>query len=56
VVIHLTERGRTNYAVARTEWAAEVSVAAGGDSSDLDAAVGLLTSIKDGLTGSRPVK
>jgi DNA-binding MarR family transcriptional regulator len=54
VVIHLTERGRTNYDVARREWAAAVSAAAGDDSSDLDAAVGLLTSIKEGLTGSRP--
>lgn len=54
VVIHLTERGRTNYAVARQEWARAVSEAAGRDTTDLDAALALLTTIRDGLVETRP--
>ena len=54
VVIHLTESGRTNYTVARGEWAAAVSAAAGGEAANLEAAIALLATVRDGLTASRP--
>jgi DNA-binding MarR family transcriptional regulator len=54
VVIHLTERGQTNYATVRHEWAEEVSAAAGHDTSHLEATLALLTVVRDGLVASRP--
>ena len=54
VTVSPTARGRANYAEARHEWAIAVGEAAGGDDAHLDAALALLTSIKDGLVESRP--
>lgn len=54
VTVSPTERGRANYAAARHEWATAVSEAAGGDATQLDAALTLLTTVKDGLTKARP--
>jgi DNA-binding MarR family transcriptional regulator len=54
VTVHLTDRGRSNYALVRHEWAAAVSAAAGGDTTNLDAALTLLTAVKDGLARTRP--
>jgi DNA-binding MarR family transcriptional regulator len=53
VTVHLTERGRSNYSLVRHEWAATVSAAAGGDTTNLDAALTLLTAVKDGLASTR---
>lgn len=53
VAVHLTERGRTNYAVVRQEWAAAVSAAAGGDTGDLDATLKLLKAVESGLVAAR---
>ena len=55
VRVQLTARGKTNYALVRAEWGAAVSAAAGGDTTNLDAALALLTTIKNGLTTRRPV-
>ncbi|MGN9838288.1 MarR family winged helix-turn-helix transcriptional regulator [Nonomuraea sp. H19] len=54
VTVHLTERGKANYAIVRQEWAAEVSAAAGRDTGDLDAALQLLRAVVDGLVAARP--
>lgn len=54
VTVSPTEHGRSNYALVRHEWATAVSEAAGRDATHLDAALTLLTAIKDGLTTSRP--
>jgi DNA-binding MarR family transcriptional regulator len=54
VTVSPTDRGRDNYALVRREWAAAVAEAAGGDTTHLDAALTLLTAVKDGLTRSRP--
>jgi DNA-binding MarR family transcriptional regulator len=54
VRVQLTRRGRTNYTTVRSEWAAAVCAAAGGDTTNLDAALALLTTIKTGLTTLRP--
>ena len=54
MTVHLTERGSTNYALARREWAAAVSVAAANDTSKLDAALKLLGQIQAGLVKLRP--
>jgi hypothetical protein len=54
VRVRLTHRGRTNYTTVRREWGAAVYGAAGGDTTNIDAALALLTSIKNGLTTMRP--
>jgi DNA-binding MarR family transcriptional regulator len=54
VTVHLTERGRTNYALVRQEWAAAVSAAADHDTRRLDAALTLLTAVETGLARTRP--
>jgi DNA-binding MarR family transcriptional regulator len=54
VTVSPTDRGRANYARVRREWATAVRRAAGGDTTHLDAAVSLLTAVKDGLAADRP--
>jgi len=54
VTIHPTERGQSNYAVVRQEWASAVSAAADGDTSNLDAALALLSTVETGLVRTRP--
>lgn len=54
VSVHRTRRGAENYALVRKEWGAAISAAAGGDSSGLDAALTLLSSIEAGLISTRP--
>ena len=54
VTVSPTEHGRANYALARHEWATAVGEAAGGDDTHLDAALTLLTAIRDGLVKARP--
>jgi DNA-binding MarR family transcriptional regulator len=54
VTVHRTERGARNYALVRKEWAASVSAAAEGDTTNLDAALSLLTSVETGLIKMRP--
>jgi hypothetical protein len=54
VTVRLTERGKSNYALVRQEWASAVSAAAGGDTSHLDAALALLRAAEAGLTSARP--
>jgi hypothetical protein len=54
VAVSPTERGRTNYALVRHQWAAAVAEAAGRDETNLDAALALLATVKDGLVGTRP--
>jgi DNA-binding MarR family transcriptional regulator len=53
VTVRATEHGRANYALVRREWAAAVSAAAGQSTGDLDAALALLTKVKDGLVEAR---
>jgi len=55
VTVHLTDRGTTNYELVRQEWGTAVSAAAGNDTSNLNAALSLLTAVEAGLTGTRPV-
>jgi hypothetical protein len=45
---------RTNYALVRREWATAVAAAVGYDTTNLDAALALLTAMENGLTTSRP--
>jgi DNA-binding MarR family transcriptional regulator len=54
VTVSPTERGRINYVRVRREWAKVVSEAAAHDNTHLDAAIDLLTAIKNGLTATRP--
>lgn len=54
VTVHPTDRGRSNYALVRQQWADAVSAAAGHDTSHLDAALALLTAVEKGLTENRP--
>jgi DNA-binding MarR family transcriptional regulator len=54
VTVHPTERGRSNYAIVRQEWATAVSAAADHDTNNLDAALTLLTAVERGLTKARP--
>jgi DNA-binding MarR family transcriptional regulator len=54
VTVSPTERGRRNYALVRHEWATAVAAAAGHDAARLDAALSLLTAVKDGLIKTRP--
>jgi DNA-binding MarR family transcriptional regulator len=53
VTVHLTDLGRTNYVVARQEWAGAVAAAAGHDTTNLDAALALLTAVETGLVTAR---
>jgi DNA-binding MarR family transcriptional regulator len=53
VTVHRTERGLSNYALVRQEWAAAVS-AAGGDATNLDPALALLRAVEAGLVRTRP--
>ncbi|WP_329321770.1 MarR family winged helix-turn-helix transcriptional regulator [Streptomyces sp. NBC_01262] len=54
VTVHTTDQGRTNYALVRREWATAVAAAVGYDTTNLDAALALLTAMENGLTTSRP--
>jgi len=54
VTVHLTTRGKNNYALVRQEWAEAVSDAAAGDSSDLDCTLTLLAKVEAGLISTRP--
>jgi len=54
VTVHATERGISNYALVRREWAAAVSAAAGGDQANLDAALAVLHAVEAGLVRMRP--
>ena len=53
VTVQLSERGRGHYELARNEWAAAVASAAGNDTRQLDAAIELLTRVRDGMTSVR---
>jgi hypothetical protein len=53
VTVRLTERGTSNYALVRREWANAVSAAADHDASDLDAAFAPLGVVEAGLTSTR---
>lgn len=54
VTVHLTQRGSSNYASARREWATAVATAAESETSNLDAALRLLDKIQAGLVKMRP--
>ncbi|MGY4740383.1 MarR family winged helix-turn-helix transcriptional regulator [Streptomyces sp. ATMOS53] len=54
VTVHITELGRTNYALVRREWATAVSAAADHDTTHLDATLTLLASVEAGLARTRP--
>jgi DNA-binding MarR family transcriptional regulator len=54
ITVHRTERGASNYALVRQEWAETVSAAAGKDTSNLDVALRLLRAVERGLTATRP--
>jgi DNA-binding MarR family transcriptional regulator len=54
VTVSPTDLGRTNYIRVRREWAIAVRQAAANDATHLDAALSLLTAVKEGLTASRP--
>lgn len=54
VTVHPTERGTSNYALVRQEWASALSAAAGGDTRHLDAALRLLRAVEAGLVDRRP--
>jgi DNA-binding MarR family transcriptional regulator len=54
VTVSPTDHGRSNYALVRHEWATAAAEAAGHDTTHLDAALALLTAVKDGLTKTRP--
>jgi DNA-binding MarR family transcriptional regulator len=54
VTVHVTTRGKSNYALVRNEWAKAVSHATGKDARDLDSALALLTKVEAGLINTRP--
>ncbi len=54
VTVSPTERGRCNYTRVRHERATAVAAAAGEDTTNLDAALALLMTVKDGLARTRP--
>ena len=54
VTVRATERGKSNYALVRQEWARGVSAAAGGETRNLDATLALLRAVEAGLATSRP--
>lgn len=53
VTVQLSDRGRGHYEMARNEWAAAIASTAGSDTRHLDAAIELLTRVRDGLTADR---
>jgi DNA-binding MarR family transcriptional regulator len=53
VIVHLTARGKDNYALVRHEWATAVAQAAGGQTERLDAALALLRAVEAGLVADR---
>jgi DNA-binding MarR family transcriptional regulator len=53
VTVSPTDGGRNNYALVRHEWAVEVAEAAGHDTTHLDAAVTVLSEVRDGLVRAR---
>jgi DNA-binding MarR family transcriptional regulator len=53
VTVRLTDRGRTNYHLVRQDWAATVSAAAGGDTTNLEAVLAVLAAVEEGLVRSR---
>ncbi|WP_433475028.1 MarR family winged helix-turn-helix transcriptional regulator [Spirillospora sp. CA-142024] len=53
VTVHVTERGTTNYALVRQEWARAVSAAATHDTTGLDTALTLLGTVEAGLVAAR---
>jgi DNA-binding MarR family transcriptional regulator len=54
VTVIPTERGRSNYALVRHEWAVAVAAAAGHNATNLDEALALLRAVRDGLVTTRP--
>jgi len=54
VTVRATERGKSNYALVRQEWARAVSAAAGGEPRTLDTTLALLRAVEAGLATSRP--
>ena len=54
VTVSRTERGRVNHVAVRHEWARAVSEAAAHDDTHLEAALTLLTAIKNRLVETRP--
>lgn len=54
VTVSPTDLGRANYIRVRREWATAVRQAAADDATHLEAALSLLTAIKDGLVEARP--
>jgi DNA-binding MarR family transcriptional regulator len=53
VAVTPTDDGRLNYRVVRKEWGAAVAEAADHDTTHLDEALSLLTSVRDGLVRAR---
>jgi DNA-binding MarR family transcriptional regulator len=53
VTVHLSERGRDHYQLARKEWAAAVAAAAGNDTRHLNEAIELLARLSDGMIEDR---
>jgi DNA-binding MarR family transcriptional regulator len=53
VTVHVTDRGRANYALVRQEWATAVATAAAHDTTNLNAALALLEAVKTGLITAR---
>jgi DNA-binding MarR family transcriptional regulator len=54
VTVSPTDLGRANYVRVRREWATAVRQAAADDATHLEAALSLLTAVKDGLVEARP--
>jgi DNA-binding MarR family transcriptional regulator len=54
VTVRPTPLGRARYELVRRERANAVARAAGHDTTDLDAAIGLLTKVSEGLRNDRP--
>jgi len=54
VTVRATDRGSSNYALVRHEWAAAVAAAAGHDTTRLGEALTLLAAVNDGLGKTRP--
>lgn len=54
VTVSPTDRGHANYTLVRHEWAVAVATAADFDKTHLNAALAILTTVKDGLVRTRP--
>ncbi|MEJ1109530.1 MULTISPECIES: MarR family winged helix-turn-helix transcriptional regulator [unclassified Kribbella] len=54
VTVSPTDLGRANYVRVRREWATAVRQAAADDATHLEAALSLLTAVKEGLVEARP--